>query len=148
MTVTDVSTTCAEVIFRVKVSCITSVDGIILLSQLNSRLLLVKLSVLQRTTGELTIHSGLRSPERSNSTFWNDSWVQTFHKGTNKIQGSIIQRLNFKTVWSNLTSQETALKSINVLVRLPKILRIFCFQKSLQGLDNLLPSAPVRVAAP
>ena len=29
-TVTDVSTTCAEVIFRVKVSCITKVDGIIL----------------------------------------------------------------------------------------------------------------------
>ena len=29
-TVTDVSTTCAVVIFRVKVSCITSVDGIIL----------------------------------------------------------------------------------------------------------------------
>ena len=27
--VTDVSTTCAVVIFRVKVSCITSVDGII-----------------------------------------------------------------------------------------------------------------------
>ena len=30
LTVTDVSTTCAVVIFRVKVSCITSVDGIIL----------------------------------------------------------------------------------------------------------------------
>ena len=29
-TVTDVSTTCAVVIFRVKVSCITSADGIIL----------------------------------------------------------------------------------------------------------------------
>ena len=29
LTVTDVSTTCAVVIFRVKVSCITSVDGII-----------------------------------------------------------------------------------------------------------------------
>ena len=83
----DVSTTCAVVIFRVKVSCITSVNGIILsvidligqlrrdvigrlsvrpwcywlwrilisnwcvsirlLSQLNSRLLLVELSVLQ-----------------------------------------------------------------------------------------------------
>ena len=28
MTVTDVSTTCAEVIFRVKVICIKSVDGI------------------------------------------------------------------------------------------------------------------------
>ena len=27
---TDVSTTCAVVIFRVKVSCVTSVDGIIL----------------------------------------------------------------------------------------------------------------------
>ena len=24
-------------------------------------------------------YSGLRSPGRSNSTFWNDSWVQTFH---------------------------------------------------------------------
>ena len=30
LTVTDVSTTCAVLIFRVKVSCITSVDGIIL----------------------------------------------------------------------------------------------------------------------
>ena len=30
LTVTDISTTCALVIFRVKVSCITSVDGIIL----------------------------------------------------------------------------------------------------------------------
>ena len=30
MTVTDVSRTCAVVIFRVKVSCITSVEGIIL----------------------------------------------------------------------------------------------------------------------
>ena len=30
LTVTDVSTTCAEVIFSVKVSCITSVDGITL----------------------------------------------------------------------------------------------------------------------
>ena len=30
LTVTDVSTTCAVVIFKVKVSCITSVDGIIL----------------------------------------------------------------------------------------------------------------------
>ena len=28
VTLTDVSTTCAVVIFRVKVSCITSVDGI------------------------------------------------------------------------------------------------------------------------
>ena len=28
LTLTDVSTTCAVVIFRVKVSCITSVDGI------------------------------------------------------------------------------------------------------------------------
>ena len=28
-------------------------------------------------------YSGLRSPGRSNSTyFWNDSWVQTFHNGT------------------------------------------------------------------
>ena len=25
-------------------------------------------------------YSGLRSPGRSNSTFWYDSWVQTFHK--------------------------------------------------------------------
>ena len=31
MTVTDVSTTCAVVIFSVKVSCVTSVDGIVLL---------------------------------------------------------------------------------------------------------------------
>ena len=30
MTVTDVSTTCAVVLFSVKVSCVTSVDGIIL----------------------------------------------------------------------------------------------------------------------
>ena len=30
LTVTDVSTTCAVVIFSIKVSCITSVDGIIL----------------------------------------------------------------------------------------------------------------------
>ena len=30
LTVTNVSTTCAVVIFRVKVSCIMSVDGIIL----------------------------------------------------------------------------------------------------------------------
>ena len=30
LTVTDVSTSCAVVIFRVKVSCITSVEGIIL----------------------------------------------------------------------------------------------------------------------
>ena len=30
LTVTDVSTTCAEVIFSVKVSCITSVDGVTL----------------------------------------------------------------------------------------------------------------------
>ena len=30
MTVTDVSTTCAVVIFSVKVSCVTSVDGIVL----------------------------------------------------------------------------------------------------------------------
>ena len=30
LTVTDVSTTCAVVVFRVKVSCITSVDGIVL----------------------------------------------------------------------------------------------------------------------
>ena len=28
LTVTDVSTTCAAVIFRVKVSCVTSVDSI------------------------------------------------------------------------------------------------------------------------
>ena len=28
-------------------------------------------------------YSGLRSPGRSNSTFWNDSWVQTFHKAVN-----------------------------------------------------------------
>ena len=30
LTVTDVSTTCVVVVFRVKVSCITSVDGITL----------------------------------------------------------------------------------------------------------------------
>ena len=27
-------------------------------------------------------YSGLRSPGRSNSTFWNDSWVQTFDSNT------------------------------------------------------------------
>ena len=71
--------------------------------------------------------------------FWQrDQWNSRFNNSTVE---------NFKTVWSNLTCQETALKSMNVLIRLPKILRIFCFHQSLQGLDNLLPSAPVRVVA-
>ena len=83
----------------------------------------------------------------NHSDFWKQKILNFFDKGTNKIQGSTIQPLNFKTVWSNLTSQETALKSMNVWVRSPKILRIFCFHQSLQGLDNILPSALVRVVA-
>ena len=35
--------------------------------------------------------SGLRSPGRSNSTyFWNDSWVQTFHSKTSLVHDSSI----------------------------------------------------------
>ena len=43
---------------------------------------------------------------------------------------------NFTTVWTYLTSQETALK----------FMRIFCFQKPL-WLYNLFPKAQVRVFA-
>ena len=38
LTVTDISTTCAVVISRVKVSCITSVDGLILVIDLIGQL--------------------------------------------------------------------------------------------------------------
>ena len=51
---------------------------------------------------------------------------------------------NFKTVWTYLTSQETAVKFMNVFGPFAKILRIFCFQKLL-WLDNLLPSGLVQV---
>ena len=54
--VTDFSTTCAVVIFR------------------------VNWSQHHQSLSTTTALSGLRSPGRSNSTyFWNDSWVQTFH---------------------------------------------------------------------
>ena len=48
LTVTDVSTTCAVVIFRVKVSCITSVDGIILWLLVNYVAMLLVVCQLSR----------------------------------------------------------------------------------------------------
>ena len=54
---------------------------------------------------------------------------------------------NFKTVWTHLTSQERALKFMNVIISFEKKTWEFCFQKTL-WLDNLLLSAPqVRVVA-
>ena len=69
----DVWTTCAPVIFRVKVSCTrgTSVDGIKLWLLL--KCLSLTTTVLFRTTF---------TPGRSFPTYfeWNDSWVQTFRR--------------------------------------------------------------------
>ena len=48
LTVTDVSTTCVVVIFRVKVSCITSVDGIILWLLVNYVAMLLVVCQLSR----------------------------------------------------------------------------------------------------
>ena len=51
-----------------------------LLSQLDGRWLLVKLSVVSY---QQQSYSGPNSPKRSYSTYsWNDSWVQTFHSYT------------------------------------------------------------------
>ena len=52
---------------------------------------------------------------------------------------------NFKTIWTYLTSRETALKFMNIIGPFAKCFRIFCFQKP--WLDNVLPSAPARVVA-
>ena len=79
---TDVSTTCAVVIFRVKVSCITSVNTINWRdtthfdSEDDYRTGCRNVSHCQQQQS----YSGLRSPGRSNWTFWNESWVQTFHR--------------------------------------------------------------------
>ena len=69
--VTDVWTTCAVVIFRVKVSCITSVDGLVWYNSLWLwRWLPQRLSNVSHYQQQLSC-SGLRSPGRSNSTcFW------------------------------------------------------------------------------
>ena len=77
---TDVPTTWAVVIFRVKVSCITSVNGIILwllIDDYRTGCWNVSHCQQQQSCSEL------RSPGRSNSTYlWNDSWVQTCHSYT------------------------------------------------------------------
>ena len=54
--------------------------------------------------------------------------------------------VNFKTVWTCLTSQETVLKFINVVGPFAKEIENLCVQKPF-WLDNLLPSVPVRVVA-
>ena len=73
---------------------------------------------------------------------------------TNENQGRLLSRFNyatvknFKTAWTYLTSQETAIRFMNVIgpLRKKKTLEYFVLEKT-SWLDNLLPSAPVRVAA-
>ena len=72
---------------------------------------------------------------------------------TNVNQGRLLSRFNyatiknFKTAWTYLASQETAIRFMNVIGSLQKkTLESFVFEKT-SWLDNLLPSAPVRVAA-
>ena len=92
-----------------------------------------------------TTETGTLGRRLSNhNVFWKqDSQFFFFGKRTNKINYAAVE--NFKTVWSYLTSQETALKFMNVFVHLQKNLRFFCFQKTF-WVYNLLPNAMVRVA--
>ena len=58
LTVTDVSTTCAVVIFRVKVSCIRSVDGIIIPStDLIQLTLTLKMTTAQVVETSVTVNN-------------------------------------------------------------------------------------------
>ena len=79
--------------------------------------------------------------------FGNKRFWCCFCKRTNKIYGSTMQPLKilerFEPTWP-LRRQSS--NSWMLLVHLQKNLRIFCFQKLL-WLDNLLPSALVRVVA-
>ena len=76
LTVTDVPTTCVVVIFWVKVSCISSLDGIILwlLTWLVNYVMML-LAVCQ-------LSRDIIGYEDSTNYFWNDSWFQTFHSYT------------------------------------------------------------------
>ena len=61
-----------------------------------------------------------------------------FCKQINVIQGFNYAPIeNLKTAWTYLTSQETALKFMNVIGPFAKNLRIFCFQKML-WLDDIV----------
>ena len=94
----------------------------------------------------VTTRTGALGRRLSNhKVFWKQKILKFFCKQTNKIQGSTMPVENYRTVWTCLTSQEKALKFMNVIGPFAKNLRIFCFQKKL-WLDNL-PSAPVRAVA-
>ena len=68
-TVTDVSTTCAVVIFRVKVSCITSVDGI------NNQSIIPSTDVIQLT---LTLKMTTAQVVETSVTVNNNSPIQDY----------------------------------------------------------------------
>ena len=71
---------------------------------------------------------------------------KVFCKQTDKIHSSTMCPLtSFKSIWTYLTSQETAFKFMNFMGPFAKNLRIFCFQKML-WLDDVLPSVPVWVS--
>ena len=71
MKVTDVSTTCAVVIFRVKVSCITSVDGI----QINNQSIIPLTDVIQLT---LTLKMTTAQVVETSVTVNNNSPIQDY----------------------------------------------------------------------
>ena len=68
-TVTDVSTTCAVVLFRVKVSCITSVDGI------NNQSIIPSTDVIQLT---LTLKMTTAQVVETSVTVNNNSPIQDY----------------------------------------------------------------------
>ena len=92
-----------------------------------------------------TTQTGTLGRRLSNhSVFWKqDSFFFFFANRLIKFNYAAVE--NFKTVWSYLTSQETALKFMNVIFHLQKNLRFFCFQQTL-CVYNLIPNAMVRVA--
>ena len=76
---TDISTTCAVVIFRAKVSCDTLTSWWYYMIQHTLTLKMLPQRLLKRPSLSTTVLFKIYSPWWSYSThLWNDSWVQTF----------------------------------------------------------------------
>ena len=63
------------------------------------------------------------------AVFFENKRFSSFFEWKLMVQLSTVE--NFKTVWTYLTSQETALKFIKVIGPFAENLRNFCFQKQL-----------------
>ena len=90
MTVTDVSTICAVVIFRVKVSCIASIEGI-MTNQTNNQSIIPSTDVIQLT---LTMKMTTAQVVETSVTFNNNSPIQDYVHPDDQTQPTFEAPLN------------------------------------------------------